>query len=123
MGETVLNQVVLVRDWAALAVGQPAATFPIWQSALMIGILVLYGVVLIWIYAAIRPRFGPGPKTAIIAGLTLWAIGWGLMGVSLSLAGMITPRIAMFSAIWGIVEVPAAALAGAWVYREGQQCN
>ncbi len=118
VGETVLNQVVLASEWAALATGQTVVTFTIWHSVLMIGVLVMYGVVLIWIYAAIRPRFGPGPKTAIIAGLTLWAIGWGLMGVSLSLSGMITPRIAMLSAIWGIVEVPVAAVAGAWVYRD-----
>ncbi len=118
LGEMVLNQVVLAGEWAALAAGQTVVTFTIWHSVLMIGVLFMFGIVLIWIYAAIRPRFGPGPKTAIIAGLTLWAIGWGLMGVSLSLSGMITPRIAMLSAIWGIVEVPVAALAGAWIYRD-----
>ena len=25
-----------------------------------------------WLYAAIRPRYGPGPKTAALAGLALW---------------------------------------------------
>ena len=74
--------------------------------------------VLIWIYVAIRPRFGPGPVTAVIAGLTLWAIAWGLMGASLSLAGMITPRIGWISALWGVIEVPVAALAGALAYRD-----
>ncbi len=123
LGEMVLNQVVLAREWAALAASQTVVTFTIWHSVLMIGVLFMFGIVLIWIYAAIRPRFGPGPKTAIIAGLALWAIGWGLMGVSLSLSGMITPRIAMLSAIWGIVEVPVAALAGAWIYRDSQRAN
>jgi hypothetical protein len=121
LGETLLNQAVSAKYWAALSMGQTASSYAIWKSAAMIGVLILYGVVLIWIYAAIRPRFGPGPRTAIIAGLTLWAIGWGLLGVSLSVAGTITPRIAMFSAIWGIVEVPVAALAGAWIYRECPQ--
>ena len=92
--------------------------FPIWQSLAMIGVLILYGVFLIWIYVAIRPRFGPGPVTAVFAGLTLWAIAWGLMGASLSLAGTITPRIAWISALWGVIEVPVGALAVAWVYRE-----
>src|SRR2546428_9096401 len=29
----------------------------------------LCGIVLVWLYASIRPRYGPGPKTAVIAGL------------------------------------------------------
>jgi len=30
------------------------------------------GMLLTWCYALIRPRFGPGPKTAAIAALTVW---------------------------------------------------
>ncbi|SRR6266446_9711189 len=52
----------------------------------VVGAFVL-GLLLVWLYAAIRPRFGPGPKTAIIAGLVLWllayvwpSLGNGLMG-------------------------------------------
>src|SRR5512135_381963 len=33
------------------------------------------GIVLIWLYAAIRPRFGAGPKTAICAALAIWVVG------------------------------------------------
>src|ERR1051325_2826717 len=29
----------------------------------------VYGIGLLWVYAAIRPRFGAGPKTAVIAGV------------------------------------------------------
>ena len=29
----------------------------------------LYGIFLVWLYAAIRPRFGAGPATAVKAGL------------------------------------------------------
>src|ERR1700689_274516 len=35
---------------------------------------ILTGLVAIWIYAAIRPRFGPGVKTAIYAGLAVWIL-------------------------------------------------
>src|SRR5580704_5472242 len=35
----------------------------------------LTGIAAIWIYAAIRPRFGAGIKTAIIAGVAVWIIG------------------------------------------------
>ena len=30
------------------------------------------GVISIWLYAAIQPRYGPGPTTALRAGLTAW---------------------------------------------------
>lgn len=32
------------------------------------------GIWAIWLYAAIRPRYGPGPRTAIIAGFAWWFI-------------------------------------------------
>lgn len=34
----------------------------------------LQGIATVWIYAAIRPRFGPGPKTAAIAAFVVWAL-------------------------------------------------
>ena len=30
------------------------------------------GVFLVWLYAAMRPRFGAGPATAVKAGLAMW---------------------------------------------------
>jgi len=32
-------------------------------------------VLLVWLYAAIRPRFGPGPATAAKAGVAAWFVG------------------------------------------------
>jgi len=32
----------------------------------------VYGIGLLWVYAAIRPRFGAGAKTAVIAGVAVW---------------------------------------------------
>src|SRR5436305_7613368 len=40
--------------------------------------ILLAGFVLTWFYAAIRPRFGPGPNTALRSGLLLWL---GLVGL------------------------------------------
>src|SRR5580658_10284694 len=34
----------------------------------------LTGIVAIWVYVAIRPRFGPGIKTAVYAGLAVWLL-------------------------------------------------
>ena len=42
----------------------PAANVPV-----LIGATFRLGFVAIWLYAAIRPRFGPGARTAVIAGV------------------------------------------------------
>ena len=34
------------------------------------------GLLLVWLYAAIRPRFGPGPRTATYAALVVWVCGF-----------------------------------------------
>jgi hypothetical protein len=117
-GESVLATVVLSGDWDATPVDPDATAIGTLRSLAVIGVVILSGFVLIWLYAAIRPRFGPGPRTAIIAGLALWLIAWALMGASLALSGLVTPRVAVISGIWGLFEVPLAALAGASLYRE-----
>lgn len=33
------------------------------------------GIVIVWLYAAIRPRFGPGPRTASYAAIAVWILG------------------------------------------------
>jgi hypothetical protein len=75
------------------------------------------GLLLVWLYAAMRPRFGPGPKTAILAGLAVWVTGivfhldWLLMGLmsSTTYAGAV---------IAGLVQLLASAWFGAMLYTE-----
>jgi hypothetical protein len=76
------------------------------------------GIVLVLGYACIRTRLGPGPKTAIIAGLFAWfavyvycgVIDGVLFGMPVGTMGLVL--------VWGLVEYPLAALAGAWLYKE-----
>src|SRR5689334_12746178 len=62
-----------------LPLPNPAATLPI-----LIATTLLLGFVAVWLYAAIRPRFGPGPKTAVIAGLVVWVLSHLWSGVYLA---------------------------------------
>src|SRR5688500_12444190 len=54
---------------ARLNVSQEAARSWIWVFAVAD---FLWGLLLVFTYAAIRPRFGPGPRTAIIGAMILW---------------------------------------------------
>ena len=77
----------------------------------------LYGILLVFAYAAMRPRFGPGPKTAVISALTLFlAITIVLFGFQSM--GLFVPDAFMRMAGLQLVIALGASLAGAAVYKE-----
>jgi hypothetical protein len=77
----------------------------------------IYGILLVFSYAAIRPRFGPGPATAIVAGLVLYlaitVVLFGFMSM-----GMFVQDAFFRSAGLQLVVTLAASLAGGMVYKE-----
>lgn len=119
IGEYILNGIVIATQWVALREHFGLGSLSHGQMAAAVTITFAYGIVLIWIYAAIRPRFGPGPRTAIIAGLTLWVIAYVLFTASLLASGMLSTGLTLATILWGVFEAPIAAVAGAWLYREG----
>jgi hypothetical protein len=78
----------------------------------------ILGIVLVWVYAAIRPRFGAGVKTAIIAGVVTWLLGNCLPTAGFTIMGVLPTDLATIGCLWGLVEIGIAAVAGAWVYKE-----
>ena len=118
IGEFVLNEVVLgsqMRTWFAQHnFKEPAGSF----IALAVVLTFVLGIIIVLTYALIRPRLGPGLKTAIIAGLISWftvyiytgIINGVLFGLTINLIGM--------TIVWGLVEYALAAILGAWAYTE-----
>lgn len=102
-------------DFAAAVEAASVPTFAALPFILYLGI----GIWAIWLYAAIRPRYGPGPKTATVAGLALWvmAILVDLLWVSsrltpIPLGTMLAP------AFLSLPIVVVATVVGAWPYKE-----
>ncbi len=67
------------------------------------------GILLVWIYAAIRPRMGPGPRTASYAAIFVWTLGaiffsdfpmMGMMSVLTYAILEMIQLVAFVSAIW-----------------------
>jgi hypothetical protein len=75
------------------------------------------GVWAMWLYAAIRPRYGPGPKTAVIAGLSWWFIS-SLIDVTWGSFGFVPARTLLGPMAASLPAITLAALAGAWCYKE-----
>ena len=118
IGETILNIPVLgaqmeeaMRRLNLAPVGGGAI------SIFVVGAFVL-GVLLVWLYAAIRPRFGPGARTAMLAGLIFWILAYVWPAVGNGAMGIVPVKLLTVASLWGLVEVMIAALAGAAVYKE-----
>jgi len=77
----------------------------------------VFGLALVWIYAAIRPRFGPGPRTGAIASLLLWIIATGAFS-SYWFTAMFTWRLVAASAASALVSVMLAGYVGGMLYKE-----
>jgi hypothetical protein len=115
--EWVLNGVILAKDMeeAMKALGRQVGggalvMFTVW------GFLV--GISAVWLYAAIRPRYATGPKTALCAGAAVWGLGYLLASVT-PLALQLFPKYLMaIGLVVGLVEVLVGTIAGAWLYRE-----
>ncbi len=76
------------------------------------------GIVTILLYASIRPRFGAGPKTAVRAGLFVWA-GASALGAAVPLiTGIYRVDITVINVGYELAMLCVAAIAGAAVYKE-----
>jgi hypothetical protein len=77
------------------------------------------GIVAIWLYAAIRPRFGAGVKTAIRAGVIVWILGTLVPNASfMYVAGLFSKHLTLYTTLGGLVEVVVGTIAGAALYKE-----
>jgi hypothetical protein len=95
-----------------LTEAQVSASMPVW-----IAVDFVYGLLIVFTYAAIRPRFGPGPKTAMIAGFVLYlAITSVLIG--LMAMGMFMQDVFMKGAALSLVSTIVTSLVGGALYKE-----
>ena len=121
IGEFILNMFVIDEErmteiYSAMNLDPPGGS--------AIAIFVVFGFVMgittVWVYAAARPRLGPGPKSAAIAAVPIWIAGFLIPAVGYAVQGMFPTNVAILWIVWGLAEMIAAAIAGAWLYTEGE---
>ena len=110
---------VLLRDDLAAAM-QALGKEPVPDSAIAVFVVLdfLYGIAMVWTYAAIRPRFGPGPKTAIYAGLLVWVLVGLLHWIGEAPMGLLPGRMYLIGTLVFLVVGPLATAVGARFYQE-----
>ena len=107
---------------ARWAEGQKALGLTTFSSNQWIGfnlIGIATGIAAIWLYAAIRPSFGAGVKTAVIAGVAVWVIGSVLPNLDFMWVGALySHHLTAYTTAGALVETVAGAVAGAYFYKE-----
>ena len=116
--EFITNGVVLNNAWAQVmqSLGKPPLTV---SSILLFNVWgFLMGIASVWLYAAIRPRYGVGPATAIRAGVAAWVMSVFLVTVTNYAIGFVPVRLLVITSLVELVEIPVATVIGAWLYKE-----
>ena len=114
ISEFLLNEVVLkrVNEEAMKALGK---TMPEGGGTMLVWIVLgfLIGIVAVWLYAAIRPRYGAGAATAVKAGVAVWILESFYVGVVFVNLGLFPMNLLYF--VWTLVEAIRATVLGAWL--------
>jgi hypothetical protein len=114
-----LNGVFLGSEWRQTmqALGRPVQETA-GSIVFYIVLGLVYGILAIGTYAAIRPRFGPGPTAALYAGLGVWLLGYFLPQLTWMPMGLFPARLVAIVMVVGLAEILLATEAGAWIYQE-----
>jgi hypothetical protein len=118
IGETILN---VPLAGAALEEALKARNLPpVGGGAIAYFVVMcfLLGILMVWTYAAVRPRLGPGPRTAAIVGLLAWFMTLVWSGGAQVAMGIMPLTLTILALLWGLGEMVIASLVGAKLYRE-----
>ena len=116
----VTNNYVLAADWQAWASQHnidPAALTSPPVAGTWIVVDFFFGLLLVWTYAAMRPRFGPGIQTACVAGLVVY-LAPTMVLFGFTMMGMMTWAMFIKGSCAAIVSTFGAAIVGAALYKE-----
>jgi magnesium-transporting ATPase (P-type) len=118
--DSVINALLMAEDMRRMAqrLGLDSAAVN-GTGAIVTWIIIdfIYALLIVWTYAAIRPRLGPGPKTAVTAGLVIFsAVTVVLFGFQQM--GIFTPDAFIKNTFFSLVTVVLVSLTGGAVYKE-----
>jgi hypothetical protein len=118
VSEFVLNTFVVADDMNAAMKAMNVPAMDTSQIPYFVVFSFLLGIATVWLYGAIRPRFGPGVATAVYAALAVWFLAYLYPTLFFLVLHIFTAKALIISAIWGLAEIVIAGVAGAWAYTE-----
>src|SRR5215510_2813253 len=102
VGEFILNAILLqerMKEELSLRnLSEPGPNI----IAIFVVLVFIGGIAIVYLYALIRPRLGPGVKTAICAGLIAWFFVFVFVGLSYYAMGMCSFGLTIIGIVWGL---------------------
>lgn len=106
------NGVFLLREFQANAARlglDPGAAESVPAMATWVSMDFVFGFVLVWVYAALRPTYGSGTATALRAAAVLYVPTTGII-LGFGILGMLTTSLVVKMAISGAIVVGVGAV-------------
>jgi len=118
IGETILN--IPLAGTAMEQALQARNLPPVGGGAIayFVAMTFVLGVLMVWTYAAVRPRLGPGPKTALCVASLIWVLSFVWNGGAQVAMGVMPLKLTALGLVWGLGELSIASLAGARLYQD-----
>ncbi len=115
LGHGVIFKATSSEAMAELEMASPSAgqTVQLWMIWLM------YGMTLAWVYAAIRPRFGPRLGTAIRAAIVVWIVGIVVPALPMAVLGFASMQMVLVDFLVGFVGLAVGGALAGYLYKEG----
>jgi hypothetical protein len=118
VSEFILNMLVLGAGMDAMMARMNLP--PLGGQAIVVFVVLGFalGVATAWLYAAIRPRFGAGWRTALLAGAAVWFFAYFYGSVSLAVMRMFPAGSMAVAVTWGLGEILIASVVAGALYKE-----
>ena len=118
LSQLVLNEGVIADQQQAsldaLGVAAPSGS----QIGMFVLMTFITAGTMMWLYIVLRDRLGAGANTAMCVGSVVWVLRY-LMGLgNFWVLGILGTPVVGIALVWGLVELPLAALAGAYFYSD-----
>jgi len=117
ISEYVLNIYVIAEESEAIMQRLGLPPLGNHQIGIFVAMTFVLGIIAIFVYAAMRPRFGAGVKTAVITAVAFWLLT-SVGGFADMILGIIPANMFGLTAVWTLVEAVVAIVIGAWLYQE-----
>lgn len=103
---------------AMTALGKDFESGGLDQFAYFLGYALVMGITMVWIYANLRPTYGPGSRTAMMAGLAVWALVFVAGGLGYAANDLLPLSLIALLVAVGLGETLLGAVVGGYLYKE-----
>jgi hypothetical protein len=79
---------------------------------------IVLGILSVWLYSAVRPRYGAGVKTAVMAGVFIWVIREMFPDIQMGVVGLFPVNTLVVDGLTNLVSCIVGTIIGAWIYKE-----